>query len=106
MSHKYIYVLRDHGQDLCDECKLIGDEDLEAWENFLNGEWISGEPDLPGFYPVLMGRNSDLKYKEVRVAKNDKKRCVWEDSQVKAKIKARWSLPLPFPPIAERRVPL
>jgi len=90
----YIFVLRDNGQDICDECKLEGEERLEPWENFLNADWGVGSPAIPGFYPVIL--NGD-KYDiiEARSSKSNRSKCVWVDEKIRTKVKLRWSLPLP-----------
>lgn len=96
----YVFVLRDHGQDICDHCQLRGDDDLEVWENFVNGEWLSAPPDLPGFYPVVYQFRGIEKHgvQRARPAKNKKGACVWADSKMRERIKRRWSLPYPTPP--------
>jgi len=99
----YVFVLRDHGQDICDHCQLRGDDDLEAWENFVNGEWTTAPPELPGYYPVRYQFRGVEKrgVQKARRAKNNKDACVWSDGSMRERIKARWSLPYPMPPEEE-----
>lgn len=97
MKESYIFVLRDHGQNICDECKLRGDDDLEVWENFINGEMVSDSPLLPGFYPVLVKIRNRLKQRifEAREAKNRKGTCIWVNARYRSRVVQRWSLPYP-----------
>lgn len=99
MKESHIFVLRDHGQDICDECQLQGDDDLEPWENFINGEMVSDSPLLPGFYPVLVKIRNRLKQRvlEAREAKNKKGTCIWVNPRFRSRVVQRWSLPYPWP---------
>lgn len=112
----YVHVLLDKdpggpaGQEICDKCKLSLPEHLEAWEEFLNGELLYGEPpQAEGYYPVFIRskkRNDDptpfdgsLVYDvlHARPALRKKNVFVWSDPRLGAKVVGRWSLP--YPPI-------
>jgi|GEM_PF-5948451 len=103
MNEGYIHVLRDHGQDICDDCKLQGDEDIEGWENFLNGEWTTLRPKSEGLYPIL--EDGKVKFEEVRFRGKppkgpyhllyDREKSGPPGHRVKL---TRWSVPLPNPP--------
>lgn len=124
----YIHVLLDRdpgapeGQEICDHCKLHLPEHLEAWEEFLNGEFVYGvPPQAEGYYPVhvphkrekledasptaehpSLFRGDVLKVtvKQIilyaRPALRKKNVFVWSDPKLGAKVVARWSLPIPF----------
>ena len=85
MNRPYIHLLVDpaplteQGQLICDECKLSGREDLEPWENFLNGHWTSEAPDRAGLFPVIISfRNKqEPMFALARQAKNNKKQFIW-----------------------------
>jgi len=104
MAEGYIHVLRDHGQDICDTCKLQGDEDIEGWENFLNGEWTEAPPVLEGEYFVVFEiTNEGQQSRAVLEARKEEGKMVWYPSGSGAYlpscyIKLRWSVPLPNPP--------
>ncbi len=102
MSRKeYVFVLRDHGQDICDECLLRGDSDLESWENFVNGEWTTDPPILPGWYPVIYSGGGRGVHQGLDTP--DRARlCNWCASP-SALIVKRWSLPYPFPSEKEEK---
>ena len=101
MKESHVFVLRDYGQDICDECELRGDDDLEPWENFVNGEMVSDSPILPGFYPVLLKLRNKLKSRilEAREAKNKKGTCIWANPRLRTRVVQRWSLPYPWPAV-------
>jgi hypothetical protein len=98
---KYVFVMRDHGQDICDECLLRGDDDLEPWENFVNGEMTTDAPTIPGFYPTLVRFRGEIVRKtlEARPAANKKGACVWAQEKMRGKVAQRWTLPYPWPAI-------
>jgi hypothetical protein len=88
MAEGYIHVLRDHGQDICDDCKLQGDEDIEGWENFLNGEWTQDPVKFPGMYPVVLKRGGKVAFHMLST----------KGMETDKDIKLRWSVPIPHPP--------
>ena len=105
MKRPYIHVLTDpdpmglKGQLICDECKLVGEERLEGWENFLNGKWVESRPDREGFFPVLLGKKRIIIILEARRSKTNESWYLWVDKSARKKTWLRWSLPLPQPPI-------
>ena len=92
MSSQYIHLLRDPdvcgegGQLICDHCKLQGGEDLESWENFLNGEWLRTIPRRPGVYPVVKSKGGDIELEKI-TKRNRKGRMGFY---------RYWSVPVPF----------
>lgn len=105
MDEGYIHVLRDHGQNICDTCKLQGDDDLEGWEHFLNGFWTSSPPEVEGDYLVkLVTDNEEQRKQAVYEARKEREGLwVWYPSgsevySPSCYIKSRWSVPLPSPP--------
>ena len=104
MPEGYIHVLRDHGQDLCDKCKFQGDDDLEGWEGFLNGEWTDQPPELEGeYFVVFVAAHEGQQQRAVLEARKEEGRMVWYPSGSGVYIPSvcvslRWSVPLPHPP--------
>ena len=92
MKSQYIHLLRDpdvcgdNGQLICDHCKLEGGEDLEAWENFLNGEWVRKRPDTPGTYPVVKDKVVGVEL--VKLSKRNNATTVG--------FIGYWSVPIPY----------
>ena len=92
MSSQYIHLLRDpdvcgdKGQLICDHCKLEGGEDLEAWENFLNGEWLQKLPERPGTYPVVKVEGGGIELE--KITKRNRVR--------RSGLYRYWSVPIPF----------
>ncbi len=94
----YVHLLRDpNGYSyICDECKLVTDDDLVPWEDFMNGCWTEDPPAEIGIYPIKFKTSSDSEYAEARQSKNNSKKFCWADSTKKRRIHKRWSMPLPY----------
>jgi len=104
-TNPYVHVLADpepmgdRGQLICEKCLLEGREELEVWENFLNGFMTTDAPSIPGFYPtvVRVRDKEEERILEAREAKNKKGACVWVDQKVRGRVIRRWHLPYPRP---------
>ena len=104
MNSSYVHVLVDpdplgsNGQLVCNDCKLEGKESLENWEEFLNGSWVTDDPTVEGYYPVLLGAKKVFIILYARAAKNSRTRVVWDEATPRTRIRQRWSSPYPHPP--------
>jgi hypothetical protein len=116
MKGEYVHILLDkdpggkEGQEICTNCKLSLPQHLESWEDFLNGEFVYGEPPkAEGYYPVHVPHRKEtldpgdifkVTVKQIilhaRPAIRKKNVFVWSDPKVGAKVVARWSRPIPF----------
>jgi len=106
----YIHVLRSEGDSLiCGHCQLDGsDSDVESWEAFLNGRWVLDPPDRIGLFPALIvgtrtaREDGSLQYLQARETVNQKGRFIWENAQIRNRVKARWSVPIPSDILVEQ----
>lgn len=97
MNQTYTHVLQSKVDDDPFENPelFITDDTSENWEHFINGQWATGDPFMPGFYLVSLRKNIS-KIAEAIPAKNKRKRCIWKDLSIRNKIICHWHRPLPL----------